>query len=180
MTVRIMIDLETLGTAAGCSILSIGACRFDGGAIEHTFHAVVGRKSCAQAGLVEDEATLAWWDGQTYEVRETLRRATVGPCHPLGVALQSFRQWVLDKGPDVEVWSNGADFDLPILAHAYRIAGFGGPPWQPYTGRCYRTLKNLRRDVALQRDVVAHDALADAVYQAEHAVLLLRALGVEP
>jgi exodeoxyribonuclease VIII len=86
-------------------------------------------------------------------------------------------KYIIPDPKDFLVWGNGADFDLPILSAAYVAAGFGGPPWKPYNGRCYRTLKNLRPDVPRpERRGTAHNALDDAVFQAEHAIALLAAL----
>jgi len=75
------------------------------------------------------------------------------------------------------VWGNGADFDLPILAAAYKAAG-GPPPWKPYNGRCYRTLKNLAPSIKLERQGTHHQALDDAVCQAKHLIKIVEHLGI--
>jgi inhibitor of KinA sporulation pathway (predicted exonuclease) len=65
------------------------------------------------------------------------------------------------------VWGNGADFDNPILAAAYRATGIS-QGWKPYNGRCYRTIKNLAPQVRLVRTGTHHNALDDARAQAQH------------
>jgi 3' exoribonuclease, RNase T-like len=171
---NVMIDLETLGTRAGCVILSIGAAVFDEKSVSETFYRVVSVRTCLDAGLTIDPATEKWWTGQSEEAKETLHAAHTSDAAPLGIVLANFRTWL---GTEGNPWGNGADFDLPILSAAYVACGFGGPPWKPYNGRCYRTLKNLRPDIAApKREGVAHNALDDAIFQANHAIALLAAL----
>ena len=104
--------------------------------------------------------------------REARDLFNASPAWPLDAALRAFAQFV--KGA-AGVWGNGADFDNPILAAAYRRLNMP-LPWGAYAGRCYRTLKSLRPDIRLERQGTHHNALDDAVSQAEHAVRLLRAL----
>lgn len=174
---NVMIDLETLGTRAGCVILSIGAAWFDEKDIIHRHHVIISTASCLDAGLRTEDGTIKWWDGQTEEARRTVVVAASPDATPLGRALYKLADRMFTDPKGILVWGNGADFDLPILSAAYVACGFGGPPWKPYNGRCYRTLKNLRPDiVAPKREGVAHNALDDAVFQANHAILLLAAL----
>lgn len=81
------------------------------------------------------------------------------------------------KPERAHIWGNGADFDNVILTNAYRAVGISRP-WEPYHDRCYRTLKNLRRDIHLYRTGTHHNALYDAITQAEHAVRLLQAVHI--
>jgi hypothetical protein len=177
---RIMLDLETLGTRPGCAILSIGAVFFSSTHEEWkgpTFYAPVNRLSCLAVGLHEDPATVAWWRGQGSEARVVLAAADLGATPGLAAVLDTFSAWVeanaLSK--DVQVWGNGADFDNPILSAAYVAAGLP-QPWGAYSGRCYRTLKALHTKEKLVRSGTHHNALDDAVSQAEHAVRILKAL----
>jgi hypothetical protein len=172
-----MIDLETLGTRPGCSILSIGAVVFSrDGVWKDGFHQVINRDSCRLAGLSEDPGTLAFWAKQSEEARATLVTASQGG-RGLEEALKAFSSWLLDisltEGPP-HVWGNGADFDQPILAWAYFVCGLS-LPWKYYDSRCYRTLKNLWPGVAPPpRQGTHHNALDDARFQAEHAALILK------
>jgi hypothetical protein len=181
---HVMIDLETLGTSPGCSILSVGACEFWSaeepyGAPARFQAAAIRRQTCIDAGLKEDAATIGWWSMQDGGFK-FLERCRLGPdALPLGDALHQLAFWLQQVSPldkDLLVWGNGADFDLPILAEAYRRCGLR-QPWRPYAGRCYRTLKNLRPDIKLVRAGAHHNALDDATCQAEHAARLLTELG---
>lgn len=177
---RIMLDLETLGTRPGCAILSIGAVFFSSTHEEWkgpTFYAPVNRLSCVAVGLDEDPDTVAWWRGQGSEARAVLAAADLGATPGLKDVLASFSRWVAENAlsKDVQVWGNGADFDNPILSAAYMAVQLK-QPWGPYSGRCYRTLKALHPKEKLVRSGTHHNALDDAVSQAEHAVRMLKAL----
>lgn len=161
----VMIDLETTGTKAGCGILSIGACTFDG---NHKFYDRIHHSSSIELGLVDDPDTLAWWARQNPEAR---MEAFSGETHILN-ALGKFSDWFKRLPADnknVFIWGNGADFDQPILQAAFVKAGMKAP-WAPFNSRCYRTLKNLYFGVkAPAFQGIKHNALADAMHQASHA-----------
>lgn len=177
---HVMLDLETLGVSPGCTILSIGAAEFDRDGLKASFYGVISRASCRAAGLHEDPDTKAWWLRQSPEARETLDEATdKNQSVSLGRVLFQFDFWLsqvagLDdpERKGVAIWGNGADFDQPILAEAYRRAGHE-LPWATYNSRCYRTLKNLRPNIMMVRKGTHHSARSDAQSQADHASRLL-------
>lgn len=177
---EVMCDLETWGRRAGCSIMSIGAVRFSedgiGGANPgEQFHVIVSRESCKTAGLHEDPSTIEWWGKQKPEAQRTMVLTESEHAIDLKTALVQFGEFVNSvKGS--KVWGNGADFDNAILYAAYAAVGLE-VPWQFWDSRCYRTLKNMRPTVkADKRGGIYHNALDDAIYQAGHAVYLLRSL----
>lgn len=175
-TTNVMIDLETLGTRPGCVILSIGMVLFDAeGILPGTFYKVINTASCLAAGLTVDDQTRRWWDQQSAAARGVLYEAEDPGQTPLGRVLVMADDWLLQNGSP-NVWGNGADFDLTILSAAYHVCGLGTPPWQPWSGRCYRTLKNLRPDIKVGKRTTHHNALDDALVQAEHASRLFKAL----
>lgn len=180
----IMIDLETLGTGPGCSILSIGAVAFDEfGVADEGFYAVVSRESCKEAGLQEDDSTLEWWDRQSEAARRVLHESeTKGKALTLAAALGAFAGYMAQFPGDVRVWGNGGYFDLGILGVAYRLgvpARNGKPdvPWM-WGDRCYRTIKNQYKDVKMQRTGTYHNALDDARSQAAHLVQICQTRGL--
>jgi len=174
---RIMVDLETYGTRPGCGILSVGAVFFSASLPEWRgphFYAPVHRESCKIAGLHEDPSTLAWWEAQGSKARGVWEEIKTAP--NLSEVLKSFATWVrTHSAGEAQVWGNGADFDNPILSACYTATGLP-QPWGPYNGRCYRTLKALAPAVKLVRTGTHHNALDDAVSQAEHAVRILKHL----
>jgi exodeoxyribonuclease VIII len=172
----VMCDLETLGNSAGCAILSIGAVAFDPetGELGEEFYKVVNTSSCVVAGLAYDQDTLDWWKKQSPEARQVLRDANHPDSAPLIKALHEFSRYLHAAcgGKAVRLWGNGADFDNPILATAYKRCRIE-TPWKFWDSRCYRTLKNLHPDVPLpKRTGTHHNALDDAKTQAEHALLI--------
>lgn len=164
----VMIDLETLGTVPGCAILSIGAVAFNSrnGEIDNGLYTIVSRESCAKMGLHEEPGTIKWWEGQGAEARDVLIAAASPVAASLPTALEELNAY-LSQHSGVRVWGNGADFDNPILAVAYRAAGVK-PGWAAYNGRCYRTVKNMAKHVKMRRTGTHHNALDDAISQAKH------------
>lgn len=167
---HVMIDLETLGTVADACILSIGAVRFDleSAAIDDAgFYASISIDSNLQAKRRIQEDTLLWWlkqdaaaQGVFHESKQTLQDALV----ELG-------DWLGDDGN--HVWSNGADFDLPMLAHAYTSFGME-VPWKFWNSNCFRTYKKLPGAKLIRAAVtgVKHNALSDAYTQAQTAQMI--------
>lgn len=170
---HVMVDLETLGTAPGCVILSVGAVEFDPVVgLGREFYGVIHTKSCTDAGLFIDPDTKAWWDKQNAEARKVLEQADDEESGAeLSSVLEEFDAW-LPKG--ALVWGNGADFDNPILSAAYKAIG-SKQPWGSWNGRCYRTLKSMYPAIKMVREGTYHNALSDAISQAKHAVTIANA-----
>ena len=183
-----MVDLETLGTAPGSVILSIGAVRFGDELLpgrvdltpENSCYLTANVESSVAAGLTMDASTVMWWLGQS----DAARAAVSGAKQPLYDMLARFHYWATHLEPMVttspetpvdELWGNGADFDNVLLAEAYKAIGMAAP-WKHRANRCYRTLRALRPDIEFVPPTVAHDALEDALAQANHAVKILQAL----
>lgn len=170
MSIDIMIDLETTGTRAGCAILSIGACSIDE---KDQFYASIKLDTATVHGLKTEAGTMAWWGRQSEEAR---KEAFSGQ-ESLIEALGRFSDWlrgVEKRRGEAFVWGNGADFDLPILSACYEAVDMG-VPWKPFNGRCYRTLKNLYKDIKMDEFVgTKHNALADAINQSSHMLKILQ------
>ena len=171
---NVMVDLETLGTVGDAAILSIGAVKFDidsDNIDDDGFYASISVDSNLEAKRRIQEDTLIWWIKQSAEAQTVFHEEK----QTLGDALDGFADWL---GPDTSkicLWANGADFDLPMLQHAYVQRG-QEVPWAFWNNRCYRTYKNLphARQVNFKREGVHHNALADALYQAKHLQLIQR------
>lgn len=169
---RVMHDLETLGTVPGCVILSIGAVRFDPrtGELGSEFYSVISTPMSVDLGLHIDPRTEKWWLDQSPEARKVLEQAKDPSALGPRAVLAAFNGWLAEV-PDTLVYGNGADFDNALMAAAYHITGVK-PGWAPYNGRCYRTLKQERPDVKLERTGTHHNALQDAICQARHLLRL--------
>mgnify|MGYP006921307815 CR=1 FL=1 len=176
---RVMLDIETLGTAAGSVFFSIGAVEFSGGKLGDSFEVLIDPKDAQARGLKIEAGTVAWWMGQGVEARA----AALGAWQegrPLHYALLCLRHWLerLRAGAEsgFEIWGNAPSLDCALVEEGYRALGEAAP-WQFWQERCYRTLKNLRPDVQMVRTGTHHVALDDARDQARHAIALLEALG---
>jgi hypothetical protein len=162
---HVMVDLETLGTVADAVILSIGAVRFDldSSAIDDMgFYASISIDSNLQAKRRIQEDTLLWWLKQDAAAQEVFHE----PKKTLEVALGEFGDWLGNN--EAHVWSNGADFDLPMLAHAYTSFGME-VPWKFWNSNCFRTYKKLpgAKTIRSAPTGVKHNALSDAYQQAQ-------------
>jgi|AntDeeMinimDraft_6_1070357.scaffolds.fasta_scaffold03534_6 DNA polymerase III epsilon subunit-like protein len=182
MSRDIMIDLETLGTSADAIILSIGAVRFDleAGTVTDPegaggFYTELDITDQQDYERRISASTLQWWMGQSKEAQSVFEPDA--PKQTLYSALSNLCRWIAPDKHATYVWSNGADFDLPMLVHAYTALNLV-LPWEPYAGRCYRTYKSLpgARAVAVPRLGLHHNALDDAVFQAQHVCAIHAAL----
>lgn len=163
---NVMIDLETLATTADAVIMSLGAVRFSLETneidTENAFYVSLSIEDNLQLGRRIDESTLIWWMQQSVQAQGVFHEAK----HSLHTALPDFAEWFAPTA-DALVWSNGADFDLPMLAHIMRQIGVE-VPWHYANSRCVRTYRNLpgARNVKVNKVGTHHNALDDAVYQA--------------
>lgn len=171
---HIMVDLETFATTADATILSIGAVRFD---LEGT---IIGDEAFYRSVSIDQNRrvsndTVAWWMKQARSAQSVFHEKKVS----LAEALMEFHTWVIGTGGyDNYMWSNGADFDLPMLAHALTQNQLS-IPWKHWNSRCMRTYKNLpgAKAVAVPEKIgVDHNALADAYNQAQHLQAIHREL----
>ncbi len=159
-----MLDFETLATTADACIMSIGAVKFDldSDALDDLgFYASVSIDSNLELKRRVSEDTLIWWmkqgvasQGVFHEEKQTLRNAVVELINWMG-------------NGQYTVWSNGADFDIPMLSHACAQLNIE-VPWLYYNSRCFRTYKNLpgAKAIKLPFQGTKHNALFDAVHQA--------------
>lgn len=172
---HVMVDLETLGLKPGCPIVSIGAVCFINAPINKNtnFYITILPKSRANIMDRPDESTLKWWEEQSVEARAEVFD------NPISVdildALPKFKQFLQQlqvySEDEIVIWGNGASFDEPILAEAFKRAGIA-LQWSFRNSMCFRTLKELAKMYGIELpefEGVKHNALADAVYQAKCA-----------
>lgn len=162
---HVMVDLETLGTAADSVILSIGAVRFDleSNEIDDAgFYASISIDSNLDYKRRIQEDTLMWWLQQAPAAQAVFFE----PKQAFQSTLLEFSDWLGDR--DAHMWSMGADFDLPMLAHGYAQI-ITEVPWKHWNSRCARTYKNLpqAKNVSVPRLGTHHNALHDAIHQAK-------------
>lgn len=170
----VMVDLETLGTVASAVILSIGAVKFNletGEIADDGFYASVSIDSNLDFGRRIQEDTLLWWLKQPAAAQQVFHEEKMA----LPEALELFSDWV--QTDDARMWSNGADFDLPMVAHAYNQVQMTAP-WKFWNSRCVRTYKALpgAKNAKVESLGVKHNALSDAYNQAQLVCAIHREL----
>lgn len=177
MNEHCMIDLETLSTRSQAAIVSIGAVIFDSYGIHKTFYQPVRWSDDMLQGLVPnsvfhvEQSTLSWWERQSEVARLVFSDPNGTFIHD---ALQRFARWVRDESIDWEqlrVWGNGASFDNAILSNAYWRCEME-QPWKHWNDRCYRTVKNMHPNIKAKRVGEHHNALDDAMTQAQHLLAM--------
>lgn len=172
----VMIDIETLDNVPTAAIASIGAVWFEphGSRIGPTFHMHVDLEDCQRHGLTIGADTVLWWLRQSADAQTALANGQQGAA-PLITALEALHAFItVGESDAVEIWCNGASFDLPILANAYRAIGWK-TPWPFWRERDLRTLKGLHPEQRLERTGLAHHALDDAIHQARLVQHILQA-----
>lgn len=179
MTVHVMIDLETWGTAPGSALRSIGAVTFSPYGEAHqeqTFYSNIDRESCELVGLKIDPGTESWWRGQSIEAQDRL----LDNCRDLRDVMRDFAKWWTGVG-GTYVWSNGANFDEVLWRVAAECFSYGAP-WKYWNVRDTRTCWHLARinPKSVKFEGTQHDAIADARHQAKCVTSAYEALGITP
>ncbi|RKZ96988.1 MAG: 3'-5' exoribonuclease [Gammaproteobacteria bacterium] len=160
---NVMLDLETMATGSHAAIVAIGAVEFDKDGLGREFYQTIDLDSSAAFGDISAK-TVVWWMKQSDVARAEIFNAN---CTLYG-ALIEFSRW-LHEG--TKVWGNGVDFDNVILTNAYDDFGVQ-LPWSYKDSRCYRTVVAMHPKLNIKRLGVHHNALDDAIYQANHLIAI--------
>lgn len=174
---HIMVDLETMGTAPGSAIVSLGAVAFDpvAGTLGEEFYRVVTLRSCQRVGLTIDPDTVVWWLQQSDAARAQLNRPDA---EELPAVLGWFAAWWRRQRGQF-IWGHGGNFDEPLLSCAFRAAHVA-VPWKYWDGRCTRTIFALTGERPNRANGVHHNALDDARAQAEAVIRAYGKLALRP
>lgn len=139
---EVMLDLETLSTRAHAVILVIAAIKFNRDDPETAldslqfFYRRIKINSCSEIGMHTDPKTSEWWERQDPIIREeAFKKERVEIRH----ALEEFTKFYSHS---THIWSQGANFDIPILDEAYRRCNLD-PPWKFWHARDTRTVYDL-------------------------------------
>lgn len=173
---HVMIDLETMSRRPDAAICAIGAVLFDPAApgdglrAEPFYRAGLLADAVRQGGHMEVD-TVLWWMQQDDAARAEI---CAGGGSLLG-ALMDLCHWMFTHGV-TDVWGNGADFDLTILAGTYRRASIK-LPWEYKQQRCLRERRRGHPELKVPGvgdNRPKHHALHDAIWGARMAVSILR------
>lgn len=169
---HLMFDLETASERVNALPLSIGVVAMDKDlnildSQEWTINWEKERQLVREFDM--SPATFVWWLQQNEEARKRLSGSVKGPSLVAG----ELYAWMLglakyDHYENVQVWGNGAGFDIPILENFMRHT-LGDTLWKFWNARCFRTMKALYSFIQPPKiNTLKHGALSDAMHQAEH------------
>lgn len=139
---NIMLDIETLGTAPGCVIISIAAVQFSArkGKIGKQFYDKISVSNSKDLGFSQNDQTMAFWSFNTALFEQESNGTKTAK-----QVLQSLVDWISEiriEEPALYFWCKGASFDFPILEAYYNRLGIK-PPWHYRELCCLRTIFNL-------------------------------------
>lgn len=146
------LDIETLGTRPGCTVIQLAAMTFD----PVTGEAAGGLSLPIAPGedALAELATLRWaqehgtWPRKPGEWEATPAEAA-----------DALARWAAERGTVDVWWAWGASFDFPMLDAMFRAVGRPAP-WKYWQCRCARTAWQLAFGDAI-RPPRSHDALED-------------------
>lgn len=165
---HVMIDIETLDTTPSAVVLSAGWAFFDSQSVLASGQRTFDLNAQMRLGRTISPSTVRWWK----DTPQDLPKETPGGSLHHFVAGMQMAQMSVSKGAPSElegVWANSPSFDLVILRHwaeQLRLA----LPWSFRAERDFRTWRELAKKNGTLADVLnedAHDARADAVWQAQ-------------
>ena len=157
---KIMIDLETLGTKPNSVILSIGAVAFDENGFYDEFYVNVDLQSSIHYGFDIDASTVYWWLKQDKKAGEVLGEDK----EIFGTALGKFINFIKLHESD-EIWANSPSFDLVMIKNCFSKLGIDDQ-WGFWLERDFRTFLSLTNADRVY-PAIAHNALEDAKAQAQ-------------
>jgi len=160
-----MLDLETMGKKSNAALVSIGAVEFNkmNGQTGREFYKVIDLQSCLDLGLKIEASTVYWWLQQSQGARDAI---TVDKKLPLATVLHMFGKWMDDCIKDVELWGNGARFDIGLMEDAYNACQLPNP-WYFRSERDVRTLVAFKPEIKANEPTygVEHNPIDDCKHQ---------------
>lgn len=160
---EMMFDIETLGTRAGCVVLSFAAVVYTstkGVVIAGVSH-VLSVPDQIRTGAHVDEGTAAWWATQS---DAAWGAATSNPVS-VRYATKELDALVLKHNPE-RIYCQGMDFDFPIFADLRRRFDLGSG-WEHWKQRDTRTAYDEHGfdPKTVTRAGTHHDAASDCNHQ---------------
>lgn len=132
---NIMLDIETLSTKPNAVIMQIAAVKFEFGSDKiEKFEVNCNIKSSIDLGLHVDPKTVDWWKSKPPEQLVTISKNS----QPIFDCIQQFSEFVGNPN-DMVLWSNGNNFDFPIIESTCDMLGIR-VPWNYWNLRDARTV----------------------------------------
>lgn len=167
----VMIDLETFSTCPECIITTLGAVSFDlfEFDVREKLYIRLDTKEQEDLNRVKSKDTMDWWDTQTDEAKSevfcTENRISINE------TLDQLDKFCQDAR---RIWSHGSIFDIVILENLYKQMN-RFPRWKFWQIRDTRTIFDLDKE-EYKPILIKHNALNDAIVQAQHVQKVYRNL----
>jgi hypothetical protein len=159
----VMVDLETWGTSPGSMIRSLGAVFFDPetGQLGDEFYCNITETSCKKLKMYKEEGTVAFWAKPEHALAN--KQLSEGQL-PIEEVVEKFAVFFGRGGR--WFWSQGANFDEPLLSWVYRALG-KKQPWRFHEAQDTRTIYRVSglNTFSIKRQGTYHNALADCKHQ---------------
>lgn len=168
---NVMIDIETLGSASGSALLSIGAIFFDieSGVLDKHIYIEIDLNDSLKHGMSIEGDKLQWWLKQSNATRKLIHSQNTA--FSLKDALEIFSKFLKDSKiqNDLIVWGNSAKYVFGILSDAYNKLDLT-IPWNSDNERCLNTFSSLKPKIKDNTTFVGikHYPLHDCEYQIEY------------
>ncbi len=157
---RLMIDFETLDVAECPVILSMGAVVFNENGIVDCLFEKIDQHSCLDLGCTVSIDTLLWWEKQSDTAKKAAFGGTTNIGYAMGMLVDLYKKYECG-----EIWSKGAIADIRWANNILDKLGMK-KPWKFSREMCFRTYLKYSHKVDFQPSGEAHNALDDAVNQA--------------
>ncbi len=169
-----MIDIESLGTYVDSQVMSIGACVFDEDSIDGSFYQVIGLPD--NEHVKATASTIQFWIQQGAQAIDELFYTHT---EREDVVMADLQEWLecVAGGNELIVWANGTKFDIASMEESFRRFDLT-IPWKYNADRCMRTLKSLAGELDIPDNKMVHNALHDAMWQANYVVAAHKKLGI--
>lgn len=181
----LMLDFETLGTAADTIVVSLGAVAFNKERIVLEKLYIFEITEQIKGGRTFSEGTLQWWMQPSRAEARKVFYAPEVPHMKMSDFFPDFESFidealfeVHESRDSLRPIGNGANFDVSLIENIFRTLhpkGETAIPWKFWNVWCFRTLNhvfNLYKLVARPHGTY-HNALDDARYQAHCFMAML-------
>lgn len=168
---HMMVDIETLDVRPSAVVLSIGAALFNDKEVTVSFYSTLAVDPQLELGRTISFKTLRWWMDRPKSVIDSTFGSEIHPSTAL-CGFDGLSNFITAHNPKY-LWANSPAFDCVILESLYRDLGLS-IPWKYYQWLDFRTLyKNS--DIIREKppEEFAHNALTDAIAQANHVIKVL-------
>jgi len=175
---RMMVDVETLGKRPNAVVFQVGCTFFDPTLVvpgSNVTGQTVGwylqiDDQLARGAKIETDTLLFWTKDNSELWKNHMTNMKTRGVTQIQFGEEFRKVWSELAVPDCEVWANGVGFDIPKLE---RLLDWK-EPWKYWKVMDFRTMKRIFDHIRSVRAEVPHDALHDAMSQAQHLEEILK------